>query len=233
MISVIMPIYNEGASIFTNLQKTREVMKLAGDFELIPVNDGSTDHSLSEIDRSAASFSEIHPLHIPHSGKGEALRQGALHSQGEWVIFMDSDLDLPPEQILFFIAIQKTQKADAVIGSKMHPDSTVHYPFHRRLYSWSYYLLIKTVFNLPLRDTQTGLKLFKRTVLLQALQKTTLKGFAFDLELLAQLSRLQVKMVEAPVVVDFKHKFGGIGWREIIRILRETYRTWRQLSRNN
>ena len=59
MISVIMPIYNEGASIFTNLQKTREVMKLAGDFELIPVNDGSTDHSHSEIDRSAASFSEI------------------------------------------------------------------------------------------------------------------------------------------------------------------------------
>lgn len=232
MISVVMPIYNEGTSIFANLQKTREVMKLAGDFEIIPVNDGSTDQSQSEIDRIASLFSDIRPLHIVHTGKGEALRQGALLSQGEWVIFMDSDLDLPPEQILFFIAMQKARKADAVIGSKMHPDSTVDYPFRRRIYSWGYYLLIKFLFNLPLRDTQTGLKLFKRTLLLQALEKTSLKGFAFDLELLAQLSRLKARMVEAPVVVDFKLKFGGIGQKEVIRILSETYRTWRHLQRS-
>ncbi len=206
-------------------------MRLAGDFEIIPVNDGSTDLSPLEIDRAATTFHEIHPLHLSHSGKGEALRQGALKARGDWVIFMDSDLDLPPEQILFFIAIQKARNADAVIGSKMHTDSTVDYPFHRRLYSWGYYILIKILFNLPLRDTQTGLKLFRKTLLLQALQQTTLKGFAFDLELLAQLSRLKARMVEAPVVVDFKLKFGGIGGKEIFRILNDTYRTWRKLQR--
>jgi glycosyltransferase involved in cell wall biosynthesis len=231
MISVVMPVYNEGGFIFTNLGKTCEVMRLVGEFEIIPVNDGSSDHSREEIDRAAAILSEIRPLHISHSGKGEALRQGTLHAKGEWVIFMDADLDLPPEQILFFVAIQKARKADAVIGSKMHPDSTVDYPFHRRLYSWGYYCLIKILFGLPLRDTQTGLKLFKREILLRALEKTTLKGFAFDLELLTHLSRLQVRMVEAPVVVDFKIKFGGIGGKEVARILGDTLRTWRHLSR--
>lgn len=227
---MVLPVYNEGHSIFSNLEKTREVMKVAGDYELIPVNDGSHDGSREELDRAAAHYPEIRPLHLSHSGKGEALRQGALQAKGEWVIFMDADLDLPPEQILFFIAIQKARKADAVIGSKMHPDSTVDYPFYRRLYSRLYYLLIKFLFGLPLRDTQTGLKLFRRTLLLQALEKTELKGFAFDLELLTHFSRLGAKMVEAPVVVDFKIKFGGIGYREIIDILRETLRVWRHLA---
>lgn len=226
-----MPVFNEGSSIFSNLEKTRDVMRASGEYEIIPVNDGSTDTSSLEINRASTLYPEIRPLHISHSGKGEALRQGARHAKGEWVIFMDSDLDLPPEQILFFLAMQKARKADAVIGSKMHPDSTVDYPFYRRLYSWLYYFLIKALFGLPLRDTQTGLKLFRRTLLLEALQKTELKGFAFDLELLTHFLRLGAKIVEAPVVVDFKIKFGGIGWRDISSILGDTLHVWRHLSR--
>ena len=146
---------------------------------------------------------------MPRSGKGEALRRGAQMARGEFVVFIDADLDLPPEQILFFVAIQRVKKADAVIGSKMHPDSTVDYPLIRRVYSLGYFWLVKLLFGLPVRDTQTGLKLVRRDLLLRALEKTECRGFTLDLELLVRLVQLGAVMVEAPVVVRHSMKFGG------------------------
>src|SRR5271163_227767 len=162
------------------------VLRMLGPFEMILVNDGSSDNSGEEITRLAEKFpGEIIPLQLPRSGKGEALRRGAQIARGEFVVFIDADLDLPPEQILFFVAIQRVKKADAVIGSKMHPDSTVDYPLIRRIYSLGYFWLVKALFGLPVRDTQTGLKLVRRDLLLQALEATHAQGFTLDLELLA------------------------------------------------
>jgi glycosyltransferase involved in cell wall biosynthesis len=169
-LSVVMPIYNEGARITSNVCQTMTALRMLGPFEMILVNDGSSDNSAEQIARLAEQFpAEIVSLQLPRSGKGEALRRGAQAAHGKFVVFIDSDLDLPPEQILFFVAIQRVKKADAVIGSKMHPDSTVDYPFIRRVYSLGYFWLVKFLFGLPVRDTQTGLKLVRRDLLLQAL----------------------------------------------------------------
>ena len=64
-----------------------------------------------------------------------------------------------------FLAILNATGADVVIGSKFHPESKVDYPPVRRLYSFLYYMLVRTLFGLPVRDTQTGIKLFRRAVL--------------------------------------------------------------------
>ena len=171
---------------------------------------------------------EVISLQLPRSGKGEALRQGAQAARGDYVVFLDADLDIPPEQILFFVAIQRVKKADAVIGSKMHPDSTVDYPFTRRIYSLGYFLLVKFLFGLPVRDTQTGLKLVRREMLLKALEKTESRGFTLDLELLVRLVQLGAVMVEAPVVVRHSMKFCGIGLPVVWQIFRDTWLVWRQ-----
>jgi glycosyltransferase involved in cell wall biosynthesis len=228
-LSVVMPLYNEGAQITANVEKTLPVLRLLGPFEMILVNDGSSDNSGEEIARLAEKFpGEIIPLQLPRSGKGEALRRGAQVARGEFVVFIDADLDLPPEQILFFVAIQRVKKADAVIGSKMHPDSTVDYPLIRRAYSLGYFLLVKLLFGLPVRDTQTGLKLVRRTMLLEALGKTESRGFTLDLELLVRLVQLGAVMVEAPVVVQHSMKFGGIGLSVVWQIFRDTWRVWQK-----
>jgi glycosyltransferase involved in cell wall biosynthesis len=230
-ISVVMPLYNEGACITSNVEQTLGVLRLLGPFEIILVNDGSSDNSGEEIARLAAKFpGEILSLQLPRSGKGEALRRGAQDARGEFVVFIDADLDLPPEQILFFIAIQRVKKADAVIGSKMHPDSTVDYPLVRRIYSLGYFWLVKFLFGLPVRDTQTGLKLVRRDLLLKALEKTESRGFTLDLELLVRLVQLGAVMVEAPVVVQHSFKFGGIGLGTVWQIFRDTWRVWRRVS---
>ena len=228
-LSIVMPLYNEGAHIISNVEQTMAVLRMLGPFEMILVNDGSSDNSADAIARLAEQFpSEVVPLQLPRSGKGEALRRGAQAARGEFVVFIDSDLDLPPEQILFFVAIQRVKKADAVIGSKMHPDSTVDYPFIRRVYSHGYFWLVKFLFGLPVRDTQTGLKLVRRDLLLKALEKTESRGFTLDLELLVRLVQLGAVMVEAPVVVQHSMKFGGIGLPVVWQIFRDTWLVWRR-----
>jgi glycosyltransferase involved in cell wall biosynthesis len=231
-LSVVMPLYNEGARITSNVEQTLGALRMLGPFEIILVNDGSSDNSGEEITRLAEKFpAEITSLQLPRSGKGEALRRGAQAARGEFVVFIDADLDLPPEQILFFVAIQRVKKADAVIGSKMHPDSTVDYPLIRRIYSLGYFYLVKLLFGLPVRDTQTGLKLVRRDLLLKALDQTESRGFTLDLELLVRLVQLGAVMVEAPVVVRHSMKFGGIGLPVVWQIFRDTWRTWRSCRR--
>jgi glycosyltransferase involved in cell wall biosynthesis len=231
-LSVVMPLYNEGAWITSNVEKTMAVLRMLGPFEMILVDDGSSDNSGEEIARLAEKFSgDVISLRLPHHGKGEALRRGAQAARGEFVVFLDADLDLPPEQILFFVAIQRVKKADAVIGSKMHPDSTVEYPLLRRVYSLGYFWLVKFLFGLPVRDTQTGLKLVRRDLLLAALEKTESRGFTLDLELLVRLVQLGAVMVEAPVVVRHSMKFGGIGLPVVWQIFRDTWQTWRRVRR--
>jgi len=232
MLSVVMPVYNEGAHITSNVEQTLGALRMLGPFEIILVNDGSSDNSGEQIARLAEKFpSEIVSLQLPHSGKGEALRCGAQSARGKFVVFIDADLDLPPEQILFFVAIQRVKKADAVIGSKMHPDSTVEYPLIRRVYSLGYFLLVKFLFGLPVRDTQTGLKLVRRDLLLAALEKTESRGFTLDLELLVRLVQLGAVMVEAPVVVRHSMKFGGIGLPVVWQIFRDTWLVWRRVRK--
>jgi glycosyltransferase involved in cell wall biosynthesis len=233
-ISVVMPLYNEGARIHANVEQTISALRMLGPFEMVLVNDGSSDNSAEEIARLEKQFpGEIVSLQLPRSGKGEALRRGAQVARGEFVVFIDADLDLPPEQILFFVAIQRVKKADAVIGSKMHPDSTVDYPIIRRVYSLGYFCLVKMLFGLPVRDTQTGLKLVRREMLLRALDKTESRGFTLDLELLVRLVQLGAVMVEAPVVVQHSMKFGGIGLPVVWQIFRDTWRVWRRVQRTH
>jgi glycosyltransferase involved in cell wall biosynthesis len=229
-LSVVMPVYNEGARIVSNVEQTLSALRMLGPFEIVLVDDGSSDNSAGEIAQLAKNHpGEIRALTLPRSGKGEALRRGANEARGDFVVFIDADLDLPPEQILFFVAIQRVKKADAVIGSKMHPDSTVDYPFIRRVYSLGYFLLVKTLFGLPVRDTQTGLKLVRRELLLRALAQTECRGFALDLELLVRLVQLGAVMVEAPVVVRHSMKFGGgIGLPVVWQIFRDTWDVWRR-----
>jgi hypothetical protein len=78
------------------------------------------------------------------------------------------------------------------------------------------------LFGLPLRDTQTGLKLFRREVLKQAFPKVLIKRFAFDLELLVLAHHMGYRITEAPVIVNYRMKYGHIGLRAVFNIFWDT-----------
>ena len=190
MLSILMPAYNEATSIADNVCETVETMRALGiDFEIVVIDDGSLDGT----DAAASNALRAWPDHVRvvrcerNEGKGNALICGASYSKGDHVAFLDADMDLHPEQLASFFAIMEhaTPMSSSARSSIPNRRSTIRLP--RRVYSFFYYMLVRALFGLPVRDTQTGIKLFKRNVLDHVLPRILVKRFAFDLELLATL----------------------------------------------
>ena len=224
-ISVLMPAYNEGARIRANILATYRMMKaLKRTFEIVVVDDGSGDWTHEEAVKAARGLKEVRvERRGVNQGKGWTLKEAFRLCKGRgWVVFLDSDLDIDPKQLQVFFDVQSQQGVDVVIGSKRHPQSQIHYPWKRRVISAGYFFLVKLLFGLPLRDTQTGLKLFRYEALQRAFPKVLIKRYAFDLELLVVTHHLGYRIAEAPVVVEYRGKFGHIGFMTIFNILWDT-----------
>lgn len=224
-ISVVMPAYNEARHIVSNLRETVDTLAAAQyDFEVIVVDDGSPDKTYLEAAKLLSSHPErVRVVHYAENqGKGNALMCGTWFARGQYIVFLDADMDLHPVQLPTLLGVMEAQEADVVIGSKRHPLSHVNYPRHRRLYSAVYYTLIRAMFGLPVKDTQTGLKVFKREVVDRVFPRILVKRFAFDVEVLANAHRLGYKIVDAPVTLTFQRAFGRIKLRDVCAILRDT-----------
>jgi len=225
-ISVIIPAYNESDNISNTIEETIKVFEEIGNkYEIIIVDDGSDDDTFLMAKEAGSNNSHVKVIRCgdTNMGKGFAIKSGFEHVNGDLVVFMDADLDLPPEQIGILFKHLKEKEADVVIGSKRHPDSVVDYPWYRKIMSDAYYLLILILFNLPIRDTQTGLKMFKFEPLKEAFERILVKRFAFDLELLLIIHKLGHKIVDAPVKLVFKpKKFRSVGLKAIFDVLWDT-----------
>lgn len=217
-ITVIMPAFNESEVIEKNVNETIKTFNnFKVDYEIIIIDDGSSDETWIKIRELEGKFPNIKATrNMKNYGKGRALKKGFRFASGDYVVFLDSDIDLHPAQLETFFDIMKFDDADIVIGSKRHPNSKLNYPLQRRIISFIYFSIIKLLFGLPIKDTQTGLKLFKYKVLKDVFPKVVIKSFAFDLEILAYAHRLGYRIAEAPVFIDSKREFSRIGPREMI-----------------
>ena len=209
-LSVILPIYNLADSVGGNLEKVETVLKRTGlSYELVPVDDGSSDGTAAALRVWAEAAANRRPVILERNvGKGGALKAGFRASCGRLVLLLDGDLDILPGYLPGFLKVMEEKKADIVIGSKRHPESRVRYPWHRRLASFVYFSLVRAFIGMPITDTQTGMKLFRREVLGEALDRMLVKAYAFDLELLAIAYGRGAKIAEAPVAIKFGDKFG-------------------------
>jgi glycosyltransferase involved in cell wall biosynthesis len=204
-LSVIVPAYREGQRIHANLIRLLgELDKLSVQYEVIVVSDGNIDATAAQarLVQSPAVKVFEYPM---NAGKGFALSLGVSQSSGSLVTFIDADMELDPANIKGFIDLMRDFECDAVIGSKRHPASRVLYPAFRRFQSVVYQLFVRLLFNLDVRDTQTGLKLFRRQVLQEAVPLLAIKRFAFDLELLVVARFLGYrKICEAPITLNYQ-----------------------------
>lgn len=215
LLSVVVPVYNQAGAIGDNVSTIHERIAagLQAPFELIVVSDGSLDGTEEEVLERRLPLTRV--LHYERNlGKGYALRVGALAARGEWVAFVDADLDLDPAAIPRYLAHARSQRLDYAIGSKRHPDSRVEYPRSRRVASWLYQRLVRLLFRLDVRDTQVGLKVFRRELLDDVVPLLLVKRFAFDLELLAVARALGYERGEE-LPVDLDYRFSGSGVRSI------------------
>lgn len=231
VLSVIVPAYKQEKTIAEDLRRIEEVLKqIRYDYEVICVVDGKVDKTFESAERIESAKIKV-VGYRKNRGKGYAVRYGMARARGDLIAFIDSGMDIDPNGISMILEHVEWYDADIIVGSKRHPASEVDYPFPRRLLSLATQIMVWVLFGLRVRDTQAGLKIFRRKVLESVLPRLLLKRFAFDVELLAVARRLGYRRIyEAPVKVSHKFSsavkiFGPNGiWRAFLDTLAVFYR---------
>lgn len=225
LVSIIVPAYRQEKTIESDLDRIKSVLdKLRYPTELICVTDGKVDSTFNKTSKFAKKYQNVKAIgYDVNKGKGYAVRFGIAESKGDMIGFVDAGMDLNPAGLSLFLDHFEWYNADIIVGSKRHPASKVEYPWQRRILSIGYQLLVWLLFGLKVRDTQVGMKFFKREVLEKVLPRLLVKKFAFDVEMLAVANYLGFKRIyEAPV--EIKLHFGGTSTITSQKFLRTVFR---------
>jgi glycosyltransferase involved in cell wall biosynthesis len=217
-LSVVMPAYNEAATIGKVLALVLEQRPVA---EVIVVDDASTDGTwavLKELEKQDSRI-RLHQ-HGQNMGKGAALRTGLSHATACYVIVQDADMEYDPEEYFHLLAPMLADRADVVFGSRFLGSEA-----HRVLYYWhslgNRFLttLSNMATNLNLTDMETCYKAFRSSVL----KNITIEEnrFGFEPEITAKVARLQVRIYEVAISYYGRTYAEGkkIGWKDGVRAL--------------
>jgi glycosyltransferase involved in cell wall biosynthesis len=204
--AIILPAFNKGNDIVEVVSTISQLFSNSGlKCKLIIVDDGSTDDTQIKLASIVDEYDFILISHEINQGKGQAIRTGMQFALQEFEVigYFDADLDLSANSLLEALNHMLTYNLEILVGSKRHPGSVVEYPVFRRLLSVAFQVLSRIFIGLNISDSQTGLKLFKGEVLSIILPQTELKGFAFDLELLAVAKFHGFHPIEFPVEIKY------------------------------
>lgn len=210
LLSIIVPCFKQEKTIAKDLKRIYEVLqKLRYPSEIICVVDGKVDKTFENANRFAKNHPNVKVIgYETNRGKGYAVRFGIGQSKGDIVGFLDSGMDINPNGLAMLLEHFEWYNADVIVGSKRHPVSKVEYPWQRKILSMGYQFLVFILFGLKIRDTQVGMKFFKRQVLERVMPRLLVKTFAFDVEILAVTNYLGYdRIYEAPI--DITLRFGG------------------------
>lgn len=231
LLSILLPAFNEGQHICDNVLQTCGIWN-SPDVEIIVIDDGSQDETYTQAAAAAQEDDRVRVLKLEkNSGKGAALVSGFGLAQGEFVAFLDADLEIQPEYVAKMLEALQTSGQDVIVGRKVYLHA--HVPTLRRVMSRLYRLYVGLLFHPHLRDTQTGIKVFRRQVLETCMPRMTVKGFAFDVELLALAQNAGYQLGEYPVALTYKRtrSLGRIKVMHILRMFVDTLRIYFRIQR--
>jgi glycosyltransferase involved in cell wall biosynthesis len=217
-LSVVMPVYNERATLREVVEK---VLAVALDIELICVDDGSSDGSREILGELQLQYPQIRVLLQPHNmGKGAALRRGIREATGNYVIIQDADLEYDPGEYPLMIEPLVQGKADVVFGSRFLGGAP-----HRVLYFWhsvgnrALTLLSNCLTNINLSDMETCYKVFRREII----QSIPIEEdrFGFEPEITVKVARRKLRIYEVGISYWGRTYEEGkkIGWKDGVRAL--------------
>lgn len=204
-LSLIVPVYKQEHIIVKNILKIKSVIdKIRYPHEIIVVVDGVVDDSLKKI--KAVNIPDVRTIgYVKNQGKAYAIRLGMRLAKGDYIMFIDSGMEIDPNGISMLLEHMEWYEADIIVGSKRHPASFVFYSLTRRVLSYGYYFLVKFLFGIKVRDTQAGIKIFRKNVLEKILPRLLEKNFAGDLEMLVVADTMGFKRIyEAPIKLDYR-----------------------------
>lgn len=227
--SIIIPVYNEEKRIENSINQIKDKLKKI-EYEIIIVNDGSTDNTQNILENLEKKYKDIKIIsYSKNRGKGYALRQGFMKAQGEFVLMIDADLSTPIETI--FDLEKELEEYDVIVGSRLLKTNKtiIHGPISRRILRRISFWIRKLLFNLEITDSQCGFKIFKNTIAKKIAEKMTIDRYGADLEKLIIAHNLTKKIIEVPVSWEFESN------NSKINILKDSWRTlkeWVKIKNN-
>ncbi len=204
-LSLIIPVYKQESIIVPNIREIKKALdKIRYPFELIIVIDGQVDRSYQRLRKAKIKQTRIIAYKKNH-GKSYAIRAGMNQAKGDYVMFIDSGMEIDPNGISMLLEHMEWYDADIIVGSKRHPASQVSYSPSRKILSSGYYYLVKLLFGVNVRDTQAGIKIFRKALIKKILPKLVERRFAGDLEILVVAKALGYhRIYEAPIKLDYR-----------------------------
>lgn len=207
-ISVILPMYNEYDVISKTLIEVLLFARKHRDYEFIFVDDGSTDDTkdfILEVKATSDRYAQLKIVSYPkNKGKGYAVGQGVLHSEGEYICFLDSDLAYSLEHLP--IMVEKLKNNDVVIGNRgLVSSNSENISTLRILFGRVFNLCMRVILGLNFNDLQSGIKGFTRIAARDLFSSITIEGWSFDTELLFIAKKRGYSIGEIPVKVSKSH----------------------------
>jgi dolichyl-phosphate beta-glucosyltransferase len=200
MISIIIPAYNEEKRLPKTLQIIRSYLDLKfQSYEIIVVNDGSTDKTLDLIKAMNYPFLKI--IHLSKNmGKGYAVKKGMLLAKGDYCLLCDADLSTPIEEIEKLLPFVNSHPI--IIGSRAVKGSDVRksQSLFRVILGKTFNKIVQLVSVKGISDTQCGFKLFKKEVAHELFSLQKLHHFSFDVEILFLAQKKNYAIKEVPVI---------------------------------
>lgn len=171
-------------------------------WEIVVVDDGSTDHTGAVVQQLASRDARIRLIRGGRRGKGAAIRTGMLEARGDWRFMADADLSMPPDNLDRFVAAVSRQPVPhIVIGSREAAGALrTGEPWQRHVIGRVFNWLVRLVILPGIRDTQCGYKLFSAESAAVLFPHLRVEGFAFDVELLVLARRAGFAIGEIGIV---------------------------------
>jgi glycosyltransferase involved in cell wall biosynthesis len=197
-VSVLIPVFNEAATIENVVEAVRSVRIEGVTLEIVVVDDGSTDETEALCRQALAGKIDVFERQPTNRGKGAAIRKGIGCASGEIVLIQDADLEYSPSEYPKLLAPILANQADVVVGSRFAGSDA-----HRVVYFWHMVgnriltLLSNVLTDLNLTDMECGHKAF-RTEMLRKITLTE-NGFGFEPEVIAQVAKLKCRIYEVGV----------------------------------
>lgn len=205
-ISIIVPFFNEEVILKKKANEIHAYFKKNfSNFEVIFVDDGSTDSSKSIV---TSVIKEVNNLHIisykQNKGRGFALTQGFKKASGDIIGYLDCDLEIKLKYII--PAVNQLNKYDIVIASKFLPKSKIETPFIRKISSIVYNQIVKVILNSRVSDHQAGFKFFNKQIIKSILPNIRERGWLWDVEVLYMAQKNNYTIYEIPISIRYGYR---------------------------